>query len=211
MENQKIDECVELKNIQYQTMLLNNKTNLTPSASINISNIDSYLDKERESNEKKPWSKLSSSSKLKKIKSYIIIYSEEETLSKEQQEKLFNYLRKLLERKKLQRIKDVVYDIELGTIKNIPGLIFNKLNSKFTIKKNEKGSSLKNLAPPKTLKKKKKRSKEEKHSKNKSKEEKHSKNKSKEEKHSKNKIKNTLKERKLKPKKINKPKIEEIQ
>ena len=201
MENQKIDECVELKNIQYQTMLLNNKTNLTPSASINISNIDSYLDKERESNEKKPWSKLSSSSKLKKIKSYIIIYSEEETLSKEQQEKLFNYLRKLLERKKLQRIKDVVYDIELGTIKNIPGLIFNKLNSKFTIKKNEKGSSLKNLAPPKTLKKKKKRSKEEKHSKNKSKEEKHSKNK----------IKNTLKERKLKPKKINKPKIEEIQ
>ena len=201
MENQKIDECVELKNIQYQTMLLNNKTNLTPSASINISNIDSYLDKERESNEKKPWSKLSSSSKLKKIKSYIIIYSEEETLSKDQQEKLFNYLRKLLERKKLQRIKDVVYDIELGTIKNIPGLIFNKLNSKFTIKKNEKGSSLKNLAPPKTLKKKKKRSKEEKHSKNKSKEEKHSKNK----------IKNTLKERKLKPKKINKPKIEEIQ
>ena len=161
MENQKVDECVELKNIQYQTMLLNNKTNLTPAASINISSIDSYLDKERESNEKKPWSKLSSASKLKKIEIYINTYSKKEQLSKEQKIKLFAYLRKLLERKKLQRIKDVIYDVENGFIKNIPGLIFNKVNSKFTIKKNEKGSSLKNLAP-KTLKHKKRRSKEEK-------------------------------------------------
>ena len=170
MENQQSDECVELKNIQYQTMLLNNKTNLTPAASINISNIDSYLDKERESNEKKPWSKLSSASKLKKIETYINTYSKEEQLSKEQRNKLFVYLRKLLERKKLQRIKDVVYDVENGLIKNIPGLIFNKVNSKFTIKKNEKGSSLKNLAP-KTMKHKKHRSKEEK-KKHRSKEEK---------------------------------------
>ena len=37
---------------------------------------------------------------------------------KEQQTKLFAYLRKLLERKKLQRIKDVIYDVENGFIKN---------------------------------------------------------------------------------------------
>ena len=64
----------------------------------------------------------------------------------------------------------MVYDVENGLIKNIPGLIFNKVNSKFTIKKNEKGSSLKNLAP-KTMKHKKHRSKEEK-KKHRSKEEK---------------------------------------
>ena len=44
---------IELKNIKYQTMLLNSKNNnLLPSQNINIVNIDDYLDKEIESNNK---------------------------------------------------------------------------------------------------------------------------------------------------------------
>ena len=57
-------------------------------------------------------------------------------------------MRTCLERKKLQRIKDVVYDIETGTIKNIPGLTFNEKNRKFVLRKiDKKGSTLRNLAP----------------------------------------------------------------
>lgn len=155
MNNIKSEECVELKNIQYQTMLLNNNNNnLLPKQDINIVNIDAYLDKEIQNNNKKPWSKLGTAIKLKKIKEYIDIYSVEEKLNKTQREKLYLYLTKLLERKKLQKIKEVTYDVENGTIKTIPGLIYNKTTNRFTIKKNDKAkSSLKTLAP-KTLKKK---------------------------------------------------------
>jgi hypothetical protein len=159
MDATQTEDCVELKNIKYQTMLLNNKTDLTPSINTDIQNIDKFLDDERLANLKKPWSKLSSAIKLKLIKQYIEIYAKENNIIKEHKIKLFNYLRKLLERKKLQRVKDVIYDIENSKIINIPGLIYNKINNKFTIKRTDKtGSSLKNLAP-KTLKKKKKRKK----------------------------------------------------
>lgn len=157
------EECVELKNIKYQTMLLNNKTDLTPSINTDIQNIDKFLDNERIANQKKPWSKLSSAIKLKLIKKYIDTYSIENNLLKDNKIKLFNYLKKLLERKKLQRVKDVVYDMEKHEIINIPGLIYNKINSKFTIKRTDKsGGSLKNLAPKTLKKKKRKKSKEEK-------------------------------------------------
>lgn len=157
MNEKQVEDCVELKNIKYQTMLLNNKTDLTPNININIQNIEKFLDNERISNLKKPWSKLSSSVKIKLIQNYIEMYAKENSLKTEQKNKLFIYLRKQLERKKLQRVKDVVYDIEKNTIVNIPGLIYNKLNNKFTIKKPDKNSSsLKNLAP-KTMKNRKKR------------------------------------------------------
>jgi hypothetical protein len=156
-ENQ--DECVELKNIKYQTMLLNNKTNLAPNNIDNISNIDSFLDNEKKTNEKKPWSKLSSALKLKKIQLFIEIYSETNKLTSNEKKKLFMYLNTQLQRKKLQRIKDVIYDSEKGIIKDIIGLTYNKTNLKFTIKNKDKPSgTLKNLAP-KTRKQKKHKNK----------------------------------------------------
>ncbi len=165
------DECVELKNIKYQTMLLNNKTDLAPNHIDNISNIDSFLDNEKKTNEKKPWSKLSSALKLKKIQIYIEKYSIENQLNNIQKHKLFNYLNTQLQRKKLQRIKDVIYDIEKGLIMDIIGLTYNKTNLKYTIKNKDKSSvSLKNLAPKtrkKNKNKRKSKDKEKKHNKSK--------------------------------------------
>ena len=59
-----------------------------------------------------------------------------------------------MERKKLQRQKDVVYDIETNAIKSITSLIFNKTTNKFTLKRSDKRTStLKSLAPKKIKKK----------------------------------------------------------
>lgn len=55
----------------------------------------------------------------------------------------------------MQKIKDVVYDIETGTIKCIPDLIFEKEKKKFTLKKDKKISSLRLPLPRKTHKRKK--------------------------------------------------------
>ena len=55
-----------------------------------------------------------------------------------------------MNRKKLQRVKDVIYDIETQVIVNIPALIINKQTKKYTIKSlDKKVSTLKSLAPRK--------------------------------------------------------------
>lgn len=141
------NECLELKNIKYQTMLLNHNSNLNESVE-NVINIEDYLEKEIALNKKKQWSKLSNGSKLTKIKIYAEDYSKKNNLSTINKQLLVKYLTTALERKKLQKVKDVDYDVEAGILKNIPNLSFNKTSNKFTIKKKSKDSSiLKNLAP----------------------------------------------------------------
>ena len=58
-----------------------------------------------------------------------------------------------LDRKKLQRVKDVIYYKTLGEIKEIPALSYNKSNNHFTLKNLDakRVSTLKSL-PPKKLK-----------------------------------------------------------
>ena len=57
-------------------------------------------------------------------------------------------MRTCLERRKLQRIKDVIYEITTGKIKDIPGLSFNEIERKFVLRRiDKKGSTLRNLAP----------------------------------------------------------------
>ena len=64
-KNKKSDECIELKNIKYQTMLINNNTNSIKKSSTNISNLDNFLNQERQKQNVQPWNKLGDGSKLK--------------------------------------------------------------------------------------------------------------------------------------------------
>ena len=145
--------CQELQNIKYQTMLLNHNSKIYESTP-NTENIEIFLKNEKESNKNKPWSKLSKASKLKKINEYAITYSKEKNLNDNQTKELNLYLSKCLERKKLQRQKDVVYDIETNTIKSISSLIYNKSTNKFTLKRHDKKTSTLKCLPPKKIKKK---------------------------------------------------------
>jgi len=59
-------------------------------------------------------------------------------------------LKDCLDRKKLQRVKDVIYDKTEGVIKEIPALSYTKSSKHFTLKNLEKRvSTLKSLAPKK--------------------------------------------------------------
>ena len=77
-ESQK-EECLELKNIKYQTMLLNNNTKIYETTP-NTHNIENFLEKELEANNNKPWTKLGKGAKLKKINEYVNIYSVEKKI-----------------------------------------------------------------------------------------------------------------------------------
>ena len=152
------DVCQELQNIKYQTMLLNHNSKIYESTP-NTENIEIFLKNEKESNKNKPWSKLSKASKLKKIIEYIKTYSKEKKLTDIETNDLKIYLLKCLERKKLQRQKDVIYDIETNTIKSISGLIHNKTTQKFTLKRQDKKTSTLKSLPPKKIKKKRRKNK----------------------------------------------------
>jgi len=141
------EECQELKNIKYQTMLLNSNSKIV-STKKNSENLDDFLQKEKANNKNKPWSKLGRSTKLKKITEFVTQFAIEKEISDAGKIQLHLYLNTSLDRKKLQRVKDVSYDVKTGRIKAIPGLTFNKNKNKFTLRRvDKKKSTLKGLAP----------------------------------------------------------------
>jgi len=152
-EEQKIkkEECLELKNIKYQTMLLNNNTKIYETTP-NTSNIERFLEKEQEMNINKPWTKLGNGTKLKKINQYILEFSKEKKYTPEKTSVLKRYLLSCLERKKLQKTKDVIYCIKTNKILSIPALSYNDSSRKFTLRKAEKKISKSSQPKNKTTK-----------------------------------------------------------
>ena len=64
----KKDECVELKNIKYKTMLLGSANPLIEtSSSNNLSNLEKFLENEKNSNKVDNWCKLDKTVKTKKL------------------------------------------------------------------------------------------------------------------------------------------------
>lgn len=152
MENSSVKtDCQELKNIKYKTMLLNGVPLPETKSSTNLLNLDKFLENEKNNNINDPWCKLNKTIKTKKLQEYVERYKQENNLSDSDSELLIIFLKDCLERKKLQRVKDVVYDKEIGNVKDIPALCYVKTTKRFTLKNIDKRvSTLKSLAPKNT-------------------------------------------------------------
>jgi hypothetical protein len=127
-------DCQELKNIKYKTMLLNGVPLPETKSSNDLSNLDKFLENEKNNNVNEPWCKLNKTIKTKKLQDYVENYKQENKLSNEESELLLIFLKDCLDRKKLQRVKDVVYDKENGIVKEIPALFYIKTTKHFTLK-----------------------------------------------------------------------------
>lgn len=145
-------ECQELRNIKYKTMLLNGAP-LKETKSINdLSHLEKYLEsgKADSSSANEPWCKLNKTMKTRKLLDYVDVYSATHSLKPDETVLLTAFLRECIDRKRLQRVKDVIYDKEKGMIKDIPSLCFSKVGKHFTLKNMDKRvSTLKSLAPKK--------------------------------------------------------------
>lgn len=117
----------------------------------NMDSLNSMLNKPIDiSNE--PWSKLNKTSKLLKLKSFIIKYASSNNYASEEEQKLSNFLIECLDKKRLNKIKDVTYNKDSGEIIAIPALVYVKLNKRFTLKNNEKRTTtMKSLGPKKNM------------------------------------------------------------
>lgn len=143
-------ECKELKTIKYKTMLLSGNPDINPNIKDNILKLDMLLERESNMNKAEPWSKLDKTLKLNKLNDYVMTLTKEHKLTTTEIKTIKKELYNALDKKQLQRVKDVNYDKETGTINNIPNLQFNKNTRKFTMKRSEKQiSTLKSLGPKK--------------------------------------------------------------
>jgi hypothetical protein len=145
-----IQECSELKNIKYKSLGINSVPWNESKASINLQSLDNFLENEKNNNINEPWSKLDKTIKTKKLILFAETYKKEKNMNDIELNSLIIFLKDCLDRKKLQRVKDVTYDKVTGLIKDIPGLFHNKVKNHFTIKNVDKRiSTIKSLAPKK--------------------------------------------------------------
>jgi hypothetical protein len=149
-EHTKPQECLELKNIQYKTMLLSGAPLKETKSSNDISNLDKFLEDEKTNNKSEPWCKLDKTIKTKKMLDFVEVYKKDNSLDQEEEKILIAFLKDCLDRKKLQKVKEVNYDKTNGKITDIPALSYTKSSKHFTLKNLEKRvSTLKSLAPKK--------------------------------------------------------------
>ena len=138
-------ECIELENIKYQTMLLTSNSQID-SDKKNTLNINDILDNDIENNKHKRWNKLAKNIKIKLLKNFADEYCKEKKYTESIKKNLITYFLKSLERKKLSKVKDIIYDCENNVIISIPSLSYDNIKNKFTLRNNpdKKKTSVKN-------------------------------------------------------------------
>lgn len=128
----KNSEINELKNIKYKT-----STKMSQD-STDLSQVELFLENEKRSNRCEPWNKLDKTTKYKKIEEFANVYTTKNNIVSDNDD-LVSFLKDAIDKKKIYRVKDIIYDKNESCIKEIPGLVFLNLESKkFTLKNTNK-------------------------------------------------------------------------
>lgn len=138
--------CQELKNIKYKSMLMKGTVLKETKTSHNMESLDRFLEQEKQTNIGEPWCKLNKTLKNTKLRHYVGIYQAKNELTDEETDMLYAFLKDCVDRKKLHRVKDVLYDKDTGCIKDIPSLCYAKASKRFTLKNVEKRVLTKKVA-----------------------------------------------------------------
>ena len=111
------------------------------SQSNSLSMIDNFLESEKATNNTEQWCKLNKSVRLEKLIQFASEYATKNGFSPEDENLLVQFFRDCLDKKKLNKVKDVVYNKVTGNITDVPLLVFNKGTKSFTLKKIVKNST----------------------------------------------------------------------
>ena len=123
----------------------------TPSYTnaVNMNAIDALLENEKQKNKCDSWNKLDKTVKTQKLHAFAEKYGREHNYPAKDIKSLKAFFINCLEKAKLQKTKDVVYDKDTGEITSIPALFFNSTSHSFTLKiiDTKRVSTLKSLTP----------------------------------------------------------------
>lgn len=112
-----------------------------------VVNIDDILDQENTQNKSESWNKLNKTLKIQKLHYFSEKYGKEHKYSAKEIKQLKHFFSDALEKKKLQKTKDVVYDKITQEIVDVPGLFLHPTTHHFTLRTDPKLSTLKSLTP----------------------------------------------------------------
>ena len=111
--------------------------------------IDEILENEKQKNKSDPWNKLDKTVKIQKLHAFAEKYGKDNGLPVKEIKSLKQFFIGCLEKQKLQKTKDVVYDKEKKELISIPSLHFNADTHNFTLKNMDvkRVSTIKSLTP----------------------------------------------------------------
>jgi hypothetical protein len=142
-------------NFYKKNNLTDETTNTKPTfnSETNIITINQLLENETQNNKHDNWNKIDKYTKLQTLHTYAEKYGKENNLSIKEVKLLKSFFNDCLEKTKLQKTKEVVYDKETKKITFIPYLHYNKLNNRFTLKIDDtkRISTLKSLTPKRSI------------------------------------------------------------
>ena len=134
-----------------------NVINIMPSGTneVNYNTIDGLLEREKQHNKGDSWNKLDKTVKIQKLHSFAEKYGKEHSLPVKDIKTLKMFFIASLEKNKLQKTKDVIYDKDTKDITSIPALHFNKEVRNFTLRITDvkRVSTLKSLTPKRVTEK----------------------------------------------------------
>jgi hypothetical protein len=118
-----------------------------------LDNIDEILERERQQNKRDNWVKLGKPAKIQKLHAFSETYGKEHSMPSKDVKQLKNFFINCLDKNKLNKTKDVVYNKEEMKIISIPALHFNQLTHNFTLKITDvkRVSTLKSLTPKRAI------------------------------------------------------------
>jgi hypothetical protein len=131
---------------KYKNIITNTETT---ESSYNA--IDNILENEKINNKNEAWNKLDKTVKIQKLHIFAEKYGKDNTLPIKEIKNLKLFFNDSLNKNKLQKTKDVIYDKEKGIVQSIPSLTFNQTNRNFTLKNLDAKhvSTIKSLTPKK--------------------------------------------------------------
>ena len=134
-------------NIKYKGVFLNSFDNNYETTK--VANINTFLEKESTFNKTESWNKLDKTIKNQKLHSFAEKYGKENNLPLKDIKLLKSFFSDCLEKGKLQKTKQIVYNKTTNEITSIPSLFFNTNTHNFTLKNTDpkRVSTLKSLTP----------------------------------------------------------------
>ena len=110
--------------------------------------IDAFLEREHQHNKTEGWNKLHKTTKTQKLHAFAEKYGHTNHYSAKEVRQLKLFLSDALDKKKLNKVKEINYNKIKGEITEIPGLLFNATTNQYTLRADTKRvSTLSSLTP----------------------------------------------------------------
>lgn len=139
-KDDKQSACKDYNSLKYKTLIMTGNTFEKEIINqVSETKVNTFLMEELNNHKKQQWNKLTKTEKIKKTNTFVdLVLKDEYTLTIPECIQAKRYLNTLIERKKMTKNAELVYNEETGMIETIHILLFNCSSRKFTLNKEMK-------------------------------------------------------------------------